>query len=855
MEKCNVLARPDAARAIDPVKRPFFDWKKSIGRLALVALLLQWCPAVASAAEDYLQSVNQPQALIEVGGPFAGVEFHRSRPVPTRISFYSPVANSIDLSTDYWKRWESIPLRIFVKVNGVTDTLDAHAMPVRWAPHTAIFEGHAVGTPIRIAWRFGERLPIACLELAVGSPDADDEIELTLALWPLLRTCQTWAWVESQDPVYTESGDAAWAASPRVDTDSSAVFVVHLAAQPAAWGKAVDVGQAVLPKDAPGRAGIPFAFSWKGKGTLQIDEAIGSCRISETDSLITETAENWEADIEAYEARITASSESGRWSGLEDPSLRQTLLWSWDMIAANRHFLNGRLMPMPCPAQYNFFFTHDALQTGLGVTLSNPDLVGEDLRTLLSQVQPDSILPHAYYWRDGQYLTEFCGTDNWNHLWFLLTTGAWLRHGGDLATAQELMPVLEKSVAMILTNLGKDGLMHARSPDWWDIGDLPGRRAYLTALAARALGEYAEIARRCGREDAVPADLFQVRDGLVQGLNGELWRDDLGFLMNTIGDEWDLHYYAGSLVAGMYGMLDSSRSAAQIATAERELLDPNIGIRIVMPADFDTLIDKYHFQDMEMGAPYTYINGGIWPQGNAWYVLSLLRAHRAGQALEALRHYLTLEGIADSPGGQPSLYEYRFSNPASPEYGRVDKPTFLWAGGWFINCLYQLAGVHEETGAITLEPEVPEALADVSFDLAVNGKPCRVVRHGSGVSFSGIFVDGRETPSAVLIGTPELVELEAGTPRTPYLARSTAAVAAVTFKDKRKSGLIVELNGLPGQPWEADVVSLKLPGTIKVDGKSIPTENRPLRDGGYTCRIHGRLTASSARLTLQFSGR
>lgn len=37
---------------------------------------------------------------VEVGGPYVGAEFHESRPLPLRISFYYPVANSIDVSTD-----------------------------------------------------------------------------------------------------------------------------------------------------------------------------------------------------------------------------------------------------------------------------------------------------------------------------------------------------------------------------------------------------------------------------------------------------------------------------------------------------------------------------------------------------------------------------------------------------------------------------------------------------------------------------------------------------------------------------------------------------------------------------------
>ena len=53
-----------------------------------------------------------------MGGPFAGAEFHESRPLPSRISFYYPVANSIDLSTDYWKRGDSRPMAVGLQMDG-----------------------------------------------------------------------------------------------------------------------------------------------------------------------------------------------------------------------------------------------------------------------------------------------------------------------------------------------------------------------------------------------------------------------------------------------------------------------------------------------------------------------------------------------------------------------------------------------------------------------------------------------------------------------------------------------------------------------------------------------------------------
>ena len=69
---------------------------------------------------------NGKYGQVEVGGNFVGAEFHHSRSLPSRISFYYPVANSIDLSTDYWKRDESQPFRIRLNFNGQIEEIESH---------------------------------------------------------------------------------------------------------------------------------------------------------------------------------------------------------------------------------------------------------------------------------------------------------------------------------------------------------------------------------------------------------------------------------------------------------------------------------------------------------------------------------------------------------------------------------------------------------------------------------------------------------------------------------------------------------------------------------------------------------
>jgi hypothetical protein len=66
---------------------------------------------------------NGSYGQVEIGGKYIGVEFHQSRPLPSRISFYYPVANSIDYSTDYWERYKSFPFTIVIKSESKTSRI------------------------------------------------------------------------------------------------------------------------------------------------------------------------------------------------------------------------------------------------------------------------------------------------------------------------------------------------------------------------------------------------------------------------------------------------------------------------------------------------------------------------------------------------------------------------------------------------------------------------------------------------------------------------------------------------------------------------------------------------------------
>jgi len=775
---------------------------------ALLFLLVITALAAAAGDPDAGWAVDFRGGFgqIEVGGPFAGVEFHDSRPLPARISFYYPVANSIDLSSDYWRRGESRPLRLTIRHQGRVDSIGSAPWNYRYTPCSAEFVRDEPGYRCTISYRFANNLPLLVLQLTLVNTDAKaQQFQMESELACVLRTCQTYAIKKPAriervlaDPSNPASGCITAAAvfdSP--ETDSALVFLRN-------------AGD--LPTAAAADQSIKLQYSRELRHgeSWQIIQLIGSCRQREFGGMVTRAAE-WRKDTAAFEDAVSRYSTGRFMMELPDADLQQTACWSRGVMAANRHYIDGKIVPMPCPAEYNFFFTHDLLLTDLGAVNFDCDRVKNDLLYVHSLARADSLLPHAYYWRDSSFQTEFCSSDNWNHLWFIILTASYLRHSGDDSTVRLLAQMLHKSLQMMRQNRGADGLMYAWQPDWWDIGHNYGARAYITILMSRALREYAGIGQQLGFPISEISACLAQAGQLEQQLNARLWDEESVFFLNTMADgSVDRHYYAGSLLAAAWKMADSTRTRRLLASAADRLLDRNLGIRIAMPMDFAGLSERYQFLTGEVGGPGLYLNGGVWPHGIVWYALGWLAAAEPDSAGEILRKYLTLEGISRSPHGQPSFFEYRNADPASPRYGEIDKPTFLWTGGWFLHALYQLAGLRENEWNLYLSPRSPEGWNHIVYDAAILGKQTRVTIRGEGNWFRELHGDGKPLASAVMTHPLRTLSLERGMPKRPYLAEASCRIGQVSYVEGQKR-LQIEMSGIPGQAVDLQVVSPAAP--------------------------------------------
>ncbi|HLP18360.1 MAG TPA: amylo-alpha-1,6-glucosidase, partial [Bacteroidota bacterium] len=522
-----------------------------------------------------------------------------------------------------------------------------------------------------------------------------------------------------------------------------------------------------------------------------------------------------------------------------DPVLDRSVGWSAAMLAANRHYIDGIIVPMPCPAEYNFYFTHDVLLTDLGAVHYDRERVKRDLAYITSLAR-DTVIPHAYYWRDDGMKTEFCPPDNWNHLWFILASASYIRHAQDDSAAAQLFPFVKKSLTMILTQRRNDGLLYAKHPDWWDIGSVDGPRAYITALTVRAIGEYCALASRLGESDAgALRRLEQTADAMKTMLVEKLWDSQLNYLINYNGQDKDRHIYAGSLVAGAYGVLDNDRNLRMAETARRAIVDSRLGVRTVSPTDFntDSVIAYFHLAGNEAGAPFVYANGGIWPHTTSWYIWVLNAAGKKDEAAAFLKTTLSIDGIMASPMGQPAMYEYRFADPASPRYGEIDKPTFMWAAGFFLQSLYRIYGIsdNEWNISIGLRPEsgagatsrFPFVFGKTQGNAASN---MVIVMSGSGACIQSVRIGGRLIPSAVipLDASGDSISVGYGSCTSPYLESVNAIVHSA---EEIQGGIAVTLSSFEGHTTKARFLCVRPPKRILIDGRAVRSSNRKDRRG------------------------
>ena len=314
------------------------------------AILLHPVNGQAQESSELAYVFDKGYGQVEVGGPYVGMEFHGSRPLPSRISFYYPVANSIDLSTDYWQRGDSRPMAIGIRAGTKSKQwIGREAWAYTLSPHTVTFQKEVDGVVCTIRYEFCRNEPAAVMSLEIRNISGEVlPIELYTHLRLSLRTCQTYA---RKDLPLTEYDHATGALAAHFDvpeTDSASVFVLNAGEKFVQWTEnasqvgATDSGTSIWlssdpfqhQNDAPRKGRYPavaafvYSKSVKPGDSLVVVQVIGSSRRNEWKHIAAKLAHSWEAEVAAYDRFIRSKAYDEALFYTGDSLLDRSSVWA-----------------------------------------------------------------------------------------------------------------------------------------------------------------------------------------------------------------------------------------------------------------------------------------------------------------------------------------------------------------------------------------------------------------------------------------------------------------------------------------------------------------------------------------------
>ncbi len=790
-------------------------------------------------------------AKIEIGNFYAGLEFHHSYPVPQRFSFYYPVANSIDLSTDYWRRDTTFAMTVGFKFgDSEIEWLNAYQYEFDLTPFSVDFFKEDDKKKIELSYAFTKNKPAVVISYTItNKTNETQEVELYTKYALAFRTSHTYRFSNKINSVISNNGESVFVNHNDYEVGNAAIFIVNGSELPFDIqindneNNVEDFFQKHFPLkrlvDNPS-ANFIYKKQIAPDEKLLVNQIIGTCKPYEVVRFAEYLKSNYEKEIDEFENSILEKIEKSITFNTGDKLLDHSILWSKAILEVNKHYIDGEIMPMPCPAEYNFYFTHDVLLTDLAAINFDLDRVKNDLYFIVKHANKDKIIPHAYYWKDSSFVTELAEHDNWNNFWFIIVSSEYLKHSGDKKFSEEIFPYVEKSLTQALITKGDDNLMWSYRPDWWDIGKRYGQRSYMTILAIKAIRSFLFISSVLEKGDQKLYELEQLSERMEKNLNEKLWRDDYGYLMNcTDPDKIDEHYYSGSLLAAHYGLLDESKVLKMINTAEQKIVDKKIGVYTAYPMDFDELQDYWHFVSNEAGDKFYYLNGGIWQHSNAWYALALISSGNKVDAAQFIKEVMTVDGIMNGPNGQPAMYEVRNGNINNPEvYGTIDKPQFMWAGGWYLYSLYYLFGLNNNEWNIEFDPFLLEDQQSCSFCLTVNNKIVNTVIAKE--EFQNIKIDGTKINSLIIpreMKNITDIKLTIGKLSEPFVKTSNSILESCLFSEKTNE-MKIKLGAFTNHSNKTIIVSKQKPNKVLLNGKILENVSAKSIDGGYKIEIN-----------------
>jgi hypothetical protein len=163
---------------------------------------------------------------------------HNNRPIPQRISFYTPVANSIDLSTDYWTRNRTHILALGLKTGSSELRWIGHE-PFRLTltPYRAKYDSETRSERIDIVYEFSDRSPVMFVTYRITNlRTVAEDVEWYTHLEASVRTSHTFSNKSATTLDTMALGTSLIHRYQDPETAFAELFVSNLGLMPDAWG-------------------------------------------------------------------------------------------------------------------------------------------------------------------------------------------------------------------------------------------------------------------------------------------------------------------------------------------------------------------------------------------------------------------------------------------------------------------------------------------------------------------------------------------------------------------------------------------------------------------------------------------
>ncbi|MFW6306556.1 MAG: GH36-type glycosyl hydrolase domain-containing protein [Bacillota bacterium] len=424
----------------------------------------------------------------------------------------------------------------------------------------------------------------------------------------------------------------------------------------------------------------------------------------------------------------------------------------------------------------------DSNQDTLGVVHAIPEEVKNKLINLLKAQLSDGYALHGVQpleWEQGEHNIvpeEKIFSDD--HLWLLLSIGAYLRETGDLAFLNESIPYADKGEDTVYNHLkqalefsweyrGPEGFLYGMSADWNDCINLKGEgeSIWSTFLYYKAIQEFIAIADQI--KNIADKNHFQeYADSIKENLTNKAWDGDWfiraildsGRKMGSKDSEQSKIFLNSQSWAVFSGAYDDDKAVSAMDNVYKHLASDH-GIVLNYPAFTEF--------DEEAGAISSFPvglkeNGGIFCHANTWAIIAETMLGRGNRAFEYYLSYLPAKynDAADKYTMEPYVYSQFITGKEHPHhFGRARNSWLTGTASWsFVAISQYILGVRAEFDGLIVDPVIPEDWEGFSvyrryreMDFNINVKNPDSVSNGiKELKVNGKLIDGNKIPLSIM---------------------------------------------------------------------------------------------------------